>query len=54
MTCSKAWRSACVGVTSAWNAVRGKSLMSWLNMLQNGLTREAPSHGRVQASTPGD
>ena len=38
----RAWRSACVRVTSAWNSVRGKSLSSWLNMLQNPLTGEPP------------
>src|SRR5262245_55787372 len=44
----RAWRSACVRLTSAWNSVRGNSLSNWLNMLQNALTGEPPVGGGVE------
>src|SRR3989442_1566713 len=45
----RAWRSASVRFTRAWNSVRGNSLRSWLNMLENPLTGEPPSCGSVGA-----
>src|SRR5437773_571739 len=48
----RAWRSACVRFTRAWNSVRGNSLRSWLNMLENPLTGEPPSCGSVEAWLP--
>src|SRR5256885_16124795 len=41
----RAWRSASVRLTRAWNSVRGNSLRSWLNMLENSRTGEPPSCG---------
>src|SRR6266567_1590919 len=41
----RAWRSASVRFTRAWNSVRGNSLRSWLNMLENSRTGEPPSCG---------
>ena len=46
---------AYVRFTRAWNSVRGNSLSSWLNMLENPLTGEPPVCGGVEpwsVSTP--
>src|SRR3990167_6431133 len=51
----RAWRSAYVRFTRAWNSVRGNSLSSWLNMLENPLTGDPPVLGGVEpwsVSTP--